>query len=174
VRDQLTPERLGVLDESGAIGHGLHHAAEEGGELADRVQCAVGTKGRDSELDALLIHGHEILGCVVRVGDVTISGDGGGPPAGRADEVVDQHADTPRGLGRTLVKMARVPFSSCPPQQWQWVGQLSASADTASAASRTARPGTIFRSARPPCDPLPTPKLTAPALKVNALPVESA
>jgi len=33
VREQLTPERLGSLDESGAVGHGSHHAAEESGEL---------------------------------------------------------------------------------------------------------------------------------------------
>jgi len=49
--------------------------------------------------------------------------------------------------------------------------QLTGSADTASAASRTARPGTIFRPPRLVCDPLPVPKLVAPAVKVNALPV---
>jgi hypothetical protein len=32
----------------------------------------------------------------------------------------------------------------------------------------TVWPGTIFRSARLPCDPLPVPKLAAPAVKVNA------
>ena len=53
-------------------------------------------------------------------------------------------------------------------------GQLTASADTAPAASITARPGTIFRSARLPRDPLPVPKLVAPAPKVNALPLLSA
>jgi GntR family transcriptional regulator / MocR family aminotransferase len=38
----------------------------------------------------------------------------------------------------------------------------------------TAWPGTIFRSARLVCDPLPVPKLVAPAVKLNALPVLSA
>src|SRR6516165_10724095 len=52
--------------------------------------------------------------------------------------------------------------------------QLTVSADTAPAASITAWPGTIFRSARLPRDPLPGPKLAAPALKVNALPPLSA
>ena len=63
---------------------------------------------------------------------------------------------------------ARVPsvFASRP--------QLTGSADTASLASRTAWPGTIFRSPRLPCDPLPVPKLVAPAVKANALPVLSA
>jgi hypothetical protein len=50
-------------------------------------------------------------------------------------------------------------------------GQLTGSADTASAASMTAWPGTIFRSARLVCDPLPVPKLVAPAVKVNASPL---
>jgi hypothetical protein len=36
VREELTPERLGVLDEFRAIGHGSHHAAQEGGELVGR------------------------------------------------------------------------------------------------------------------------------------------
>jgi hypothetical protein len=36
VREQLTPERLGILDESGVLGHGSHHAAEESGELTDQ------------------------------------------------------------------------------------------------------------------------------------------
>src|SRR5580693_2587633 len=49
--------------------------------------------------------------------------------------------------------------------------QLTGSVDTASAASRTAWPGTIFRSPRLVCDPLPMPKLVAPAVKVNALPL---
>ena len=53
-------------------------------------------------------------------------------------------------------------------------GQLTASADTAPAASITARPGAIFRSARLPRDALPVPKLVAPAPKVNALPLLSA
>ena len=63
---------------------------------------------------------------------------------------------------------ARVPsvFASCT--------QLTGAADMASAASRTAWPGTIFRSPRLVCDPLPVPKLVAPAVKVNALPVLSA
>jgi hypothetical protein len=34
MREQLTPEWLGIPDESGAIGHGSHHTAEKGGELA--------------------------------------------------------------------------------------------------------------------------------------------
>ena len=53
-------------------------------------------------------------------------------------------------------------------------GQLTASADTAPAASITAWPGTIFRSARLPRDPLPVPKPVAPAPNVNALPPLSA
>jgi len=53
-------------------------------------------------------------------------------------------------------------------------GQLTASADTAPAASITAWPGPIFRSARLPCDPLPVPKPAEPAPKVNALPPLSA
>src|SRR5512143_359826 len=48
------------------------------------------------------------------------------------------------------------------------------SVDTALAASITAEPGTIFRSARLPRDPLPAPKLVAPAANVNALPPLSA
>ena len=56
------------------------------------------------------------------------------------------------------------------PERWL----LTDSADTAPAASITARPGTIFRSARLPRDPLPVPKLVAPAPKVNALPLLSA
>ena len=52
--------------------------------------------------------------------------------------------------------------------------QLTASADTAPAASITARPGTIFRSSRLPRDPLPEPKPAAPAPNVNALPPLSA
>src|ERR1700677_4519092 len=52
--------------------------------------------------------------------------------------------------------------------------QLTGSVDTALAASRTARPGTIFRPPRLVCDPLPVPKLVAPAVKVKALPVVSA
>jgi hypothetical protein len=39
VREQLAPERLGFLDESGAIGHGSHRAAGEGGELAVRERA---------------------------------------------------------------------------------------------------------------------------------------
>jgi hypothetical protein len=42
--------------------------------------------------------------------------------------------------------------------------------NTALAASITALPGTIFRPPRLPSDPLPVPKLVAPALKVNASP----
>ena len=53
-------------------------------------------------------------------------------------------------------------------------GQFTVPVDTASAASITARPGTIFRSPRLPRDPLPVPKLVAPAAKVNALPPLSA
>src|SRR5262249_5829403 len=49
-------------------------------------------------------------------------------------------------------------------------GQVTASAETAPAASITARPGTIFRSARVPRDPLPVPKLAAPAPQANAVP----
>jgi hypothetical protein len=52
--------------------------------------------------------------------------------------------------------------------------QFTVSVDTASAASITARPGTIFRSARLPRDPLPAPKLVAPAANVNAFPPLSA
>ena len=36
MREQLTPERLGIPDESGAIGHDSHYAAEEGDELVGR------------------------------------------------------------------------------------------------------------------------------------------
>lgn len=80
------------------------------GELAERqpdclVQGAVGSERRDSDPDALLIRGHEIPDRVVRVGDITISGDGGGPPAGRADEVVDQRADVPRRARRRRVQI---------------------------------------------------------------------
>src|SRR5580658_1226969 len=85
-----------------------------------------------------------------------------------------------RGLAQRRTSCAR-PVSSaqaaarapvvCPPRAGR---QLTASADTASAASRTAWPGTIFRSPRLVCDPLPVPKLVAPAVKVNALPVVSA
>ena len=53
-------------------------------------------------------------------------------------------------------------------------GQFTVSVDTALAASITARPGTIFRSPRLPRDPLPVPKLVAPAANVNALPLLSA
>src|SRR6185437_6559329 len=66
------------------------------------------------------------------------------------------------------------PHSSPPIRDLGDLVQLTGSADTASAASRTARPGTIFRSPRLVCDPLPVPKLLAPAVKVNALPVLSA
>ena len=48
------------------------------------------------------------------------------------------------------------------------IGQVTLSADTAPAASITARPGTIFRSSRLPRDPLPVPKLAAPAAPLPA------
>jgi hypothetical protein len=40
--EQLTPERLGIGDKSGTIGHGLHRAAQEGGELAGRSRPGQG------------------------------------------------------------------------------------------------------------------------------------
>jgi len=91
-----------------------------------------------------------------------------GPDAAGAASGPASAASTRRPVVLRPPRRRRLSFASCPPQAGC---QLTGSVDTASAASMTAWPGTIFRSARLPSDPLPAPKLVAPALKVNASPV---
>ena len=68
---------------------------------------------------------------------------------------------TPTGAGTFTFTVHVTPFGASTPS-------------TNGTYSITAWPGTIFRSARLPRDPLPAPKLVAPAANVNALPPLSA
>jgi hypothetical protein len=63
------------------------------------VQRALGGEGRDGYPDALRIGGNEVSGRVVSIDGHVLPGYGGGPPARRADEVVDKRADVPRRTG---------------------------------------------------------------------------
>jgi LuxR family maltose regulon positive regulatory protein len=91
-----------------AMGELLHRgqvAQHSPGELAewqpDRlVQHAISGESRDGDPGALLVGGNEVPGRVVSVGGRLLPGDHGGPPARRADEMVDQRADIPGRTGR--------------------------------------------------------------------------
>jgi hypothetical protein len=49
VREQFTPEGLGLLGKSCAIGHSSHHAAEEGSELVSWSRAGRSLAGRPEQ-----------------------------------------------------------------------------------------------------------------------------
>src|ERR1700730_14007117 len=64
------------------------------------VPRALGSECRDGYPNALLIRANEVPGRVVSFGGCVLASDYGGPPACRADEMIDQRTDIPRHAGR--------------------------------------------------------------------------